>query len=105
MGGDAEAEQELLSSAQGPTRRVRPKFVNYAKRAKRVNVRKLKENIWRGLDIIVPEEGEELWYVVACCAMIVLEWRMLTVCCTCRRRTTDSDNLRTPLNRACSRTS
>ncbi|KAI0763375.1 condensin complex subunit 2/barren [Irpex lacteus] len=65
MGGDAEAEQELLSSAQGPTRRVRPKFVNYAKRAKRVNVRKLKENIWRGLDIIVPEEGEELWYVEA----------------------------------------
>ncbi len=33
--------------------------MNYAKRAKRVDVRKLKENIWRGLDIVVPEEGEE----------------------------------------------
>lgn len=34
--------------------------MNYAKRAKRVDVRKLKENIWKGLDIIVPEgQGEQ----------------------------------------------
>lgn len=39
---------------------MRPEFVNYAKRAKRVDVRKLKENIWKGLDIVVPEvkDGE-----------------------------------------------
>ena len=36
------------------SRRVRPETVNYARRAKRVDVRKLKENIWKGLDIIVP---------------------------------------------------
>ncbi|KAG2113164.1 condensin complex subunit 2/barren [Suillus discolor] len=54
-------EQDLLAATQGQTRRVRPEFVNYAKRAKRVDVRKLKENIWKGLDIKVgkPKEGEE----------------------------------------------
>ncbi|GLB41719.1 putative regulatory subunit of the condensin complex, a complex required for conversion of interphase chromatin into mitotic-like condense chromosomes [Lyophyllum shimeji] len=47
-------EQDLLASTEGQTKRVRPEFVNYAKRAKRVDVRKLKDNIWRGLDIVVP---------------------------------------------------
>lgn len=52
---DADAgEQDLLAATQGQTRRVRPETVNYARRAKRVDVRKLKDNIWRGLDIIVP---------------------------------------------------
>ncbi|KAG1750052.1 condensin complex subunit 2/barren [Suillus occidentalis] len=57
---DAE-EQDLLAATQGQTRRVRPEFVNYAKRAKRVDVRKLKENIWKGLDIKVgkPKEDED----------------------------------------------
>lgn len=35
---------------------MRPEFVNYAKRAKRVDVRKLKDNIWKGLDIVVKKE-------------------------------------------------
>jgi condensin complex subunit 2 len=52
-------EQDLLASSQGPKPRVKPEFVNYAKRAKRVDVRKLKEKIWKGLDIIVPEPKEE----------------------------------------------
>lgn len=53
-------ERDLLSETQGPSRRVRPEAVNYAKRAKRVDVRKLKENIWRGLDIVVPpSQGKE----------------------------------------------
>ncbi|EGN96565.1 hypothetical protein SERLA73DRAFT_111171 [Serpula lacrymans var. lacrymans S7.3] len=52
--GDAE-EQDLIAATQGQTRRIRPELVNYAKRAKRVDVRKLKENIWRGLDIKVPQ--------------------------------------------------
>lgn len=33
--------------------------MNYAKRAKRVDVRKLKENIWRGLDIKIAEVKEQ----------------------------------------------
>jgi condensin complex subunit 2 len=55
---DAE-EQDLLAATQGQTRRVRPEFVNYAKRAKRVDVRKLKENIWKGLDIKVGKPKDE----------------------------------------------
>jgi hypothetical protein len=54
------SEQDLLAATQGQTRRVRPEFVNYAKRAKRVDVRKLKDNIWRGLDIVVsPAKNED----------------------------------------------
>jgi condensin complex subunit 2 len=52
-------EQDLLAATAGQTRRVRPEFVNYAKRAKRVDVRKLKENIWKGLDIVVKKEDED----------------------------------------------
>lgn len=47
-------ERDLLAETQGQSRRVRPETVNYARRAKRVDVRKLKENIWKGLDIVVP---------------------------------------------------
>ncbi|KAI0305909.1 condensin complex subunit 2/barren [Multifurca ochricompacta] len=56
-------EQDLLAETQGKTRRVRPEFVNYSKRAKRVDVRKLKENIWRGLKITPeqqPSDGEAM---------------------------------------------
>ncbi|KAI0820368.1 barren [Trametes gibbosa] len=45
-------EQDLLAATQGQTRRVKVETVNYAKRAKRVDVRKLKDNIWKGLDIV-----------------------------------------------------
>lgn len=56
---DADAgEQDLLAATAGQTRKVKPEFVNYAKRAKRVDVRKLKENIWKGLDIIVVDDEE-----------------------------------------------
>jgi condensin complex subunit 2 len=51
-------EQDLLSKTQGKTRRVRPEFIKYTKRAKRVDVRKLKENIWRGLKIPTPDEQQ-----------------------------------------------
>ena len=51
-------EQDLLASTQGKTRRVQPEFVNYTKRAKRVDVRKLKENIWKGLKIPTPDEQQ-----------------------------------------------
>ncbi|KAJ7695086.1 condensin complex subunit 2/barren [Mycena rosella] len=52
-------EQDLLAATQGKTRRVKPEFVNYAKRAKRVDVRKLKDNIWKGLDIVIAQPKEE----------------------------------------------
>lgn len=56
-------DQDLLAATQGQGRRVRPEFVNYTKRAKRVDVRKLKENIWKNLNIVVShgqkdEEGD-----------------------------------------------
>lgn len=47
-------DEELHAAAQGQVRRVRPEFVKYAKKVKRVDVRKLKENIWKELDITVP---------------------------------------------------
>lgn len=59
-------DAELQAATQGQVKRVRPAFVNYAKRVKRVDVRKLKENIWKGLDIVIPKEEEEVcifcWY-------------------------------------------
>ncbi|KAI9066950.1 barren [Trametes sanguinea] len=60
-GASVEAgEQDLLAATQGQSRRVKPETVNYAKRAKRVDVRKLKDNIWKGLDIVVPPaDGDE----------------------------------------------
>ncbi|TFK74925.1 barren [Pluteus cervinus] len=58
VGVDA-GEQDLLAATQGQTRRIRPETVNYAKRAKRVDVRKLKESIWQGLDIIVAPDHSE----------------------------------------------
>ncbi|KAI0031273.1 condensin complex subunit 2/barren, partial [Vararia minispora EC-137] len=52
-------EQDLLVETQGQQRRVRPVAVNYTKRAKRVDVRKLKENIWKGLQISIPHKAAE----------------------------------------------
>ena len=46
-------EPDLMTTLAGTSRRVRPQYVNYTKKAKRVDVRKLKENIWKGLDIKV----------------------------------------------------
>ena len=44
---------DLMATLAGNSRRVRPQYVNYMK-TKRVDVRKLKENIWKSLDIKVP---------------------------------------------------
>lgn len=84
-------EQDLLAATQGQTRRVRPEAINYAKRAKRVDVRKLKENIWKGLDIVVaapkenPDEDVDMvrtvHYILDCDAdtNLVLSFRMRTM--------------------------
>ncbi|EEB95513.1 hypothetical protein MPER_05505, partial [Moniliophthora perniciosa FA553] len=47
-------DQDLLASTQGQSRRVRPETIKYSKRSKRVDVRKLKDNIWKELDMVVP---------------------------------------------------
>ena len=59
MPDDDDGEQDLLAATQGQTRRVRPEFVNYARRAKRVDVRRLKDNIWKGLGIVVSKDKNE----------------------------------------------
>jgi condensin complex subunit 2 len=48
-------DEELVTQA---LKRIRPEFVNYAKKAKRVDVRKLKENIWRELAIVVKDSDD-----------------------------------------------
>lgn len=51
-----DGDEDLLT--QNPKKRIRPETFNYAKRAKRVDVRKLKDNIWKGLDIVVPHKKD-----------------------------------------------
>lgn len=53
LGGEGD-EPDLMATLAGTSRRVRPQYVNYTKKAKRVDVRKLKENIWKSLDIKIP---------------------------------------------------
>ncbi|KAG8874705.1 hypothetical protein FRB97_005738 [Tulasnella sp. 331] len=57
--GDRMDEEDLMAATQGQLKRTRPDFVNYAKRAKRVDVRKLKENIWKSLDIVVDHQDDD----------------------------------------------
>lgn len=52
-------EEDLLAATQGRLKRTRPEFVKYAKKAKRVDVRRLKENIWKSLDIVVDHKAKE----------------------------------------------
>ncbi|GAA6053882.1 hypothetical protein JCM3770_005315, partial [Rhodotorula araucariae] len=54
-GGDDEDMDDLAAATQGQLRRVRPEMVSYAKRATRVDVRKLKDSIWRELEeVVIP---------------------------------------------------
>lgn len=49
-----EIEDDLLAATQGQkAKRARPEYVSFAKRAKRVDVKRLKENIWKELAIEV----------------------------------------------------
>ncbi|KPV73018.1 uncharacterized protein RHOBADRAFT_55260 [Rhodotorula graminis WP1] len=52
---DDEEMDDLHAATQGQLRRVRPEMVSYAKRAKRVDVKKLKDSIWRELEeVVIP---------------------------------------------------
>lgn len=54
---EPEDEEELATQA---LKRIRPEYVNYAKKAKRVDIRKLKENIWQELAIKADDdEGDD----------------------------------------------
>ncbi|KAG0143204.1 hypothetical protein CROQUDRAFT_49175 [Cronartium quercuum f. sp. fusiforme G11] len=55
----ANDEEDLLAATQNLNTRVRPEFVSYAKKAKRVDVKKLKENIWRELEELTKELEDE----------------------------------------------
>lgn len=51
-------EDNLWAGTQG-LKRTRPDYVKYTKRAKRVDVKRLKDSIWKGLEIFAPPiEGE-----------------------------------------------
>jgi condensin complex subunit 2 len=54
---DANGDDEELATQA--LKRIRPEFVNYAKKAKRVDVRKLKENIWKQLAIAAEKEDSD----------------------------------------------
>ena len=44
-----EDDVDLLAQTKGKLKRVRPEYVSYAKKAKRVDVRKLKDTMWKEL--------------------------------------------------------
>lgn len=52
-------EADLAAAAQGQVKRTRAEFVNYARKAKRVDVKKLKENIWKSLEIVVDHDDDD----------------------------------------------
>jgi len=58
--GPESFDDDLMAATQGQLKRTRAEYVNYAKRAKRVDVRRLKENIWKSLDIVVDHKKEEV---------------------------------------------
>ncbi|ORY82924.1 condensin complex subunit 2/barren [Leucosporidium creatinivorum] len=54
-GATEEEPEDMLLATQGQLKRVRPENINYAKRAKRVDVKKLKDSIWKELeDVTIP---------------------------------------------------
>ena len=54
--GDGDAE-DLWQGTQGQElKKSRPENVNFAKKAKRVDVKRLKDDIWSGLRTLIPED-------------------------------------------------
>jgi hypothetical protein len=47
---DEDEPEDIMRETQGQLKRVRPENINYAKRAKRVDVKKLKDSIWKELE-------------------------------------------------------
>ncbi len=60
---DNAEEEDLWAASQGQLKKSKPESVQYAKRAKRVDVKRLKDSIWKGLDIktnIDPDTESEV---------------------------------------------
>ena len=56
--GDGDAE-DLWQGTQGQElKKSRPENVNFAKKAKRVDVKRLKDDIWSGLRTLVPDQKD-----------------------------------------------
>lgn len=57
-GAAALEDDDLLAGTQGQVlRKSRPENVHFAKKAKRVDVKRLKDDIWHGLKVVIPEEA------------------------------------------------
>jgi condensin complex subunit 2 len=55
-----EEDEDLWAGMEGQqVRKVRPENVHFAKKAKRVDVKRLKDDIWSGLKTLVPEPHDE----------------------------------------------
>ncbi|CAH7687255.1 condensin complex subunit 2/barren [Phakopsora pachyrhizi] len=66
-------ENDLIAATQNINVRTRPDFINYAKKAKRVDVKKLKENIWKELEVLtndLEEESVEPSFFIPCLAFV-----------------------------------
>ena len=58
--GGFDDDDDLWAGTQGQQlRRARPENVHFAKKAKRVDVKRLKDDIWSGLKTLVPDPGAE----------------------------------------------
>lgn len=51
--GEGKELDDLAAATQGQLRRVRPEMVSYAKRAKRIDIKKLKDSVWKELEEVV----------------------------------------------------
>ncbi|ORX52410.1 barren [Hesseltinella vesiculosa] len=54
---DSQVYDDPLVGSQ--VKKVKPPFMDYAKKAKRVDVKKLKENLWKALTLPPPEQAQE----------------------------------------------
>lgn len=57
---DFEEDEDLWAGMEGQqVRKTRPENVHFAKKAKRVDVKRLKDDIWSGLKTLVPDPETE----------------------------------------------
>jgi len=57
---DFEEDEDLWAGMEGQqVRKVRPENVHFAKKAKRVDVKRLKDEIWSGLKTLVPDQNDD----------------------------------------------
>jgi condensin complex subunit 2 len=55
-----EEDEDLWAGMEGQqVRKARPENVHFAKKAKRVDVKRLKDEIWSGLKTLVPEQNHD----------------------------------------------